>query len=216
MIIPFNPEDTFEINTACDVVYFEDDVLIVDNWYKNYDEIKNILLNTPVPRWKWVEGGKNFVDYLDCRLILPVHFYTAKTDANIQKYGSLLDKFYGATNVSLLTSLYEFNYYKNLKANVSNCLQHHPHVDATFNCIIYLDSLSSGGTAIYDSVEFLENKEHENLLFDTSKLSKKVIPAKPNRLVIFKGDRYHGGYVEVHNKYFVDWRINQVIFFQSN
>jgi hypothetical protein len=216
MIIPFSPEDVFEINDACNVVSFEDDVLIVDNWYKNYAEIKHILLNTPVPRWKWIEGGRNFVDYFDCRLSLPVHFCTDKTDEAMGKYAHLLNMFYGASDITLTSGYYEFNYYKNLRADVSNSMQHLPHVDVTFNCLVYLDSVCSGGTAVYDLTEPPVNKEQENLLFDVSGLTKKVIPAKPNRLVIFKGDRYHGGYVEDHNKYLNDWRINQVIFFQSN
>ena len=216
MIIPFNPDDIFEINESCDLVSFEDEVLVVDNWYKNYDEIKNILLNTPVPRWKWSEGGSNFVDYFDCRLVLPVHFYSNKTNIHMEKYDVLLERFYKATNLRLTTDLYEFNYYKNIKAGVSDSLQHYPHVDEAFNCIIYLDSICSGGTAIYDLAEPLENKEDENLLFDVSRLGKKIIPAKPNRLVIFKGDKYHGGYIQDHNKYLDDWRINQVMFFQSN
>jgi hypothetical protein len=216
MVIPFDPEYIFEINESCEVVSFEDEVLIVDNWYKNYDKMKNILLNTPVPRWKWVEGGRNFLDYFDCRLSLPVHFPTSKTNEYVGKYATLLNKFYKASDITLTSGLYEFNYYKNLKADVSSLMQHSPHVDFTFNCIIYLDSICSGGTAVYDLEGPFENKEHENLLFDVSKLNKKVIPAKPNRLVIFKGDRYHGGYIQDHNKYLNDWRINQVIFFQSN
>lgn len=216
MITPYNPDDVFELNANYNVVSFEDEVLVIDNWYKNYDEITNILFNTPVPRWKWTEGSHNFKDYFDCRLILPVHFFTEKTNEHLREYVRLLDKFYGVSYATLVNSVYEFNYYKNIKADVGNALQHHPHVDYTFNCIIYLDNISSGGTAIYDLAEPLENKEHENLLFNVSKLPKKIIPAKPNRLVIFKGNKYHGGYIQDHNKYLNDWRINQVIFFECN
>jgi hypothetical protein len=214
VILPYNPEELFETPKEVRVTSFEDGVLIVDGWYKNYEEIKSIILNTPVPRWKWAEGGRNFVDYFDCRLVLPIHFTSDKTPDNLSIYWQLVSKFFGMPSAQLINNLYEFNYYKNVNKNVSRDLQHHPHVDDVINCIIYLDEISSGGTAVYKIDHTLENKEHDNLLFNVSKLDKKVIPAKPNRMVMFNGTQYHGGYIEDHNKYVDDWRINQVMFFK--
>jgi hypothetical protein len=90
----------------------------------------------------------------------------------------------------------------------------HPHVDYYLNCIIYLDKICSGGTAIYD-IKNLDNHEHLNLLYDVSNVPFKLIQAKPNRLVLFNGDRFHGGYISDHTMYETNWRINQVVFFDK-
>jgi hypothetical protein len=215
MIIPYKPEELFETPKEFDVVSFENDVLVIDNWYKNYEDIKRLLLNTPVPRWKWSEDSKNFVDYFDCRLILPVHFPGSLAQDNLSVYVDIVTKFYGIANPCLKSFFYEFNYYKNIKLDVPKNLQHYPHMDYAINCIIYMDEISSGGTAIYETDSHIENKEATNLLYDISELNKTVIEAKPNRLVMFKGHKYHGGYIEDHNKYVKDWRINQIMFFEN-
>lgn len=216
MIIPYIPEQVFETHSDFKIVSFEDDVLVVDDWYKNFADIKNIILNTPVPRWKWSEKGRNFVDYFDCRLSLPVHFEGKQMEDNLSAYWQLIHRFYGFSSIKLVSGLYEFNYFRNVNRGVDSKMQHFPHVDYKLNCIIYLDDIAAGGTAIYDIKGELYNNEHENLLFDVSSIPKKVIPAKPNRMAIFRGDRYHGGYITDHDKYVDSWRINQVIFFDDN
>lgn len=215
MIFPYKPEELFETPRKVDVFSFENDVLIVDNWYKNYEDIKKILTNIPVPKWKCGEGSRNFIDYLDCRTVLPVNFPDESTSDNLKIYGDLIRQFYGFPEVYLQNYVYEFNYFKHIKEDVSRDLQHHPHVDYVINCIVYMDEVSSGGTAVYETDQAIENNEHINILYDVSGLKKTVIEAKPNRMVMLRGTKYHGGYIEDHNKYINDWRINQVMFFQN-
>jgi hypothetical protein len=215
MVIPFSPEDVFETHKDYEVISFEDEILVVDNWYKNFSRIKELLLNTPVPKWKASKESRNFVDYFDCRLILPIHVQSEKTDANMGPYVELAREYYGVKSLRLMNHLYEFNYYKNVRTNVSSDLQHYPHVDHQINCLVYMDDVCSGGTAVYETSEAIPNKEEDNLLFNISKLNKKVIQAKPNRMVMFRGTKYHGGYIEDHNKYVKDWRINQIMFFEN-
>jgi hypothetical protein len=212
MIIPFCPEELFEINSNYKVTSFDNDILIIDSWYKNYEDIEKVLQNMSIPNWKKHSEGRNFIDYYDCRTSIPVNFPTNNLDKIISNYPKIISKFFGE-NVNLLkNNPFEFNYYKNNVKNVSSNLQHFPHIDFDFNCIIYLDSVASGGTAIYD-VEYLENVEEYNLLHNVSKYNKHLIEAKPNRLAIFKGNRYHGGYINNHDDYFDKWRFNQVLFF---
>ena len=52
MIIPFIPEDLFQPGDDHQV-RFEDGVLIVDNWYRNFADVQAVLKNVSVPRWKW-------------------------------------------------------------------------------------------------------------------------------------------------------------------
>ena len=56
MNIPYVPEDLLEIGDY-EVVSNENNILVVDNWYKNFEELHQVVTNIPVPRWKWKEGS---------------------------------------------------------------------------------------------------------------------------------------------------------------
>ena len=215
MIIPYDPEELFETRDNFDIVSFDDGILIIDNWYKNYNGILDILSNTPVPIWKRSSGGRNFIDYYDCRPSLNVNFPTDKTRKNLQIYYDLLYQYYQINQAKIITRLYDFNFYKNIKKGIGNNIQHRPHVDGDVNCLIYLDPICSGGTAIYEINEKPIGQEDDNLLVDISSYNKKIIKAKPNRMVMFRGEKYHGGYIEDHDRYVDQWRMNQVILFEK-
>jgi hypothetical protein len=213
MNIPYVPEDLLEVGDY-QVVSNNNNILVIDDWYKNFDELHQVVTNIPVPRWKWKEGSRNFVDYYDCRPSLNINF------PNNDKIGSFFNHIGDLVQNHLqeqepfqfVGNLLDFNFYKNIKQGVPNTMQHHPHTDFKFNCVVYIDKVASGGTALYEKIDGLPNNEDENLLIDISKYEKTIIPAKPNRLVIFPGHIFHGGYIEDHDKYLEDWRINQVFF----
>ena len=215
MNIPYIPETLLEIGDY-KLHSFKDDILIIDNWYKNYNEMYEIVTNIPLPRWKWREGSRNFIDYYDCRPVLNMNYNAFEA---LNKYynqvGNLVSQYFSEEKaLEVKGQPLEFNFYKTINKDVPNKLQHHPHADFNYNCIIYLDKVSSGGTAIYKNIKQLANKEMENLLLDVSNYDKVVIPSKPNRLVIFSGEVYHGGYINNHNDYIDNWRMNQVFFFR--
>jgi hypothetical protein len=208
MITPYIPDELFEVNTNAKIK-FEDDVIIIDDYYKNYGDMHNVLTNMYVPRWKWSKQGRNFKDYYDCRPLL--------SNRESNKNESLTDLIYDLYKehkpIRIFNpSIHDFNYLKHIQNIPDNNKQFYPHADTPYASIIYLDKICSGGTAFYD-IQELDNKEHEALFFDVSGFNKKIINAKPNRHIIFRGDQYHGGYIEDHNKYVKDWRINQVIFY---
>lgn len=214
MIIPFIPQDLLAVNEEL-YIMIEDDVIIVDNFYRNYDQLYEVCQNMPVPRWKWHEKGKNFVDYYDCR---PSLLSTGVIDKHgmqvVQVINHLIKSgFNEQKDFILKNDLFEFNYYKNIKKNIPNSQQHFPHKDDAYNAVIHLDKICSGGTAFYQIDSNLDNDEHLNLLHDISHLEFKIIESKPNRLMLFNGNRYHGGYIDQHNLYIDNWRINQVMFF---
>jgi len=212
MNIPIIPEDLLEINDI-KVTSFDDDILIIDNWYKNYDLLIQVLDNVALPRWKWSSDSRNFIDYYDCRPIINVNFDDRqKIQSYLNKISSLIvDYFNEGKGLKLYTDILEFNFFKNLKKDVSSNYQHMPHIDYNYNCIIYLDNISSGGTALYPDINKINNLEHNDLLIDVSTYDKRIVKAKPNRMVIFKGNVYHGCFISDHNKYVNDWRINQII-----
>lgn len=214
MIIPFIPEELFQPGDDHQV-RFENGVLIVDNWYADFAGVRNVLTNMAVPRWKWSPNGRNFVDYYDCRPSIPGHWVTDRAFNGVnQALGYVRTFFRDRDELRLMNHLFEFNYYRAIRRDMPNTLQHHPHTDFRYNCLIYVDEVCSGGTALYEKAE-VPNSESDNLLYDVSGLRHRVIEAKPNRLVVFNGHQLHGGYIADHNAYLNDWRINQIMFFDQ-
>lgn len=216
MIKPFIVDQLFEINEELGIAFI-DDVIYIDNFYKNYEKIYELLNNTPVPNWKISPNSKNFVDYYDCFFGIDNTYCSEKYVNGIMKIGGLISQFFKEEKkITPRSSNFNFNIFKNITHNRSNDLQHFPHIDYAYNAIIYIDKICSGGTALYPDIERLHNTEQIDLFYDTSKINKKIIRAKPNRLAIFKGEQYHGGYIEDHNAYTGEnWRINQVMFFEE-
>jgi hypothetical protein len=215
MITPFKLDDLFEVSRNINPIYDRDtNAIIIDNYYKNFEEICNVLQNLYVPNWKISESSRNFVDYYDCRPIFSQFEVSQKRSFELQNMVDLINHFFPEKrNLYLENSHYEFNFFKHIQNLPDKKMQHFPHTDDAYNAIIYLDEISSGGTAIYD-MQKIENNEKETLFYDVSDIPKKIIPAKPNRLVLFDGSKMHGGYIDNHNSYVNNWRINQVLFFK--
>jgi len=217
MIKPVIFDELFEINDGL-TPEFNNGVIIIDNFYKNYSEIYEMLNNCSVNRWKSCEGSRNFVDYYDCRIEYSNVLFG---ESYVTKICSLIDliKYFFEDNreIGIHHATYQFNVYQNIKKDIPSTLQHVPHVDNTYNAIVYLDKICSGGTSIYPTINDMpDNVGVQNILYDVSNLDKLLIESKPNRLAIFEGTRYHGGYIKDHNVYTGEnWRINQVMFFHE-
>ena len=211
MIKPFRFDDIFKINPNATVLV-ENNCLIIDNFFLCYDEVLDYVNNINVEIWKHSLGGKNFVDYYDCRHAIQ-NWWRTQTDFDSSVI-TLIKNCYNCDVRPLGGSRIEFNYFKHLRKNVPTTHQHHPHVDFDFNLLVYLDEQSNGGTAIYNVDTYIENNEEENLLCDVSSLEKTIIKAKPNRCAIFNGHQYHGGHIDDHDVYYDNWRINLVKFYE--
>jgi hypothetical protein len=221
MIKPIVVDDIFEINDHRSITSFDNNVLVVDNWYKDIDAVMGVVNNLHAPRWKVVNEltTRNFKDYYDCRPLIQNQWHG---DKYYEMNCVIMDyiREYFKVNVSHPTTQdVLFNMYRNINKDVSNTMQHVPHVDGEFNAVIYLDDISSGGTAVYEyDAKFgngdLAADEGENVLYDIDGLNYTVIPAKQNRMVLYPGNIWHGGYISNHNDYVENWRINQVIFFR--
>lgn len=206
---PFITEHLFEINKDITVTINKDHV-IIDNYYKNYDDINAFFENAQVESWKMSERSRNFIDYYDCRYMIKNWF----PDENLmqKRLGTihqLIHDFTGKTEIYVQKGL-EFNLFRHRRKSISQNLQHHPHYDGgMYNYLTYIDPHCSGGTAIYENID-IENKEADNLLVDISNYTlKHVIPAKPNRTIIFNGELLHAAYIENNDVYYDNWRITQ-------
>ena len=212
MITPFVSDDLFEINNNAEINYDSvNEVIYIDNVFLNYDDILDLIYNIKVESWKKSHNSRNFIDYYDCRLSYNnVNSY--KKDN--QLLYDLINTYFNINNKELFfRNAYTFNYFKNNIKGLTNKYQFYPHYDNAFNIIFYLDNICNGGTAIYENVDNWINQEEHNLFYNVEKLKiKNIIQSNPNRASIFAGNRLHGGYIDKHDIYYYNWRINMVNF----
>lgn len=213
MIFPFIPEDLFELNDNLNP-QFKDNVIIIDDVFKNFEDITNLCYNTPVEPWKFAPSTRNFKDYYDCRLSIQNYFpLPNKINKRLYTLKSIISYFFNLETSPNFHKSLDFNYFKHKKLNIPTNYQFQPHTDdSSYNCIFYIDPYENGGTAIYEQSNIKDN-EHINLFYDISNLTiKTLIPSKPNRCAIFQSNLLHGGYIQNHDVYYKDWRINLVNF----
>ena len=212
---PIIIDDLFKISSKINPYMIDNDVIVIDNVYENFNQIVDILQNGIAPSWKISETSRNFKDYYDCRPVIPIWFNRKNTNFFINTICDLIKSFYGVNDLKCLNGhMREFNMFKHINLpDPTKDIQFFPHRDTRFTGITTFDSICSGGTAIYDIDFQLENDEKENLFYDVTNIPKRVIQSNPNSMIIFRSTQYHGGYIEDHKKYLNDWRINEVLFF---
>lgn len=212
MITPILCEDVFELNDNLQY-NVDNEVIIIDDLFKHYDQITNIIYNANVEAWKYSPQSANFIDYYDCRMrfsnYFPIH---TKIEKRLGTLANIITNVFG--NEYAFQQTFDFNYFRHKIQGVSGNLQLYPHYDMdNLNIIVYLDKDSNGGTALYKNVEPWDNKEEVYTLCDVSNLEiEHIIPAKPNRCAIFSGKRLHNAYIYDHDVYYHNWRINLVNF----
>ena len=212
MINPFISDELFEINRNATVSFDAvNEIIYIDDVFKNYEEILDLIYNVNVESWKMSSTSRNFIDYYDCRL----DYNNEKTYKKDNRFFyDLINYYFKLNNKELFfQNAYTFNYFKNKIKGITSNYQFFPHYDNAFNIIFYLDTTCNGGTAIYENIDNWVNEEKHNLFYDISRLeTKTIIQSKPNRASIFKGDKLHGGYIQTHDVYYYNWRINMVNF----
>lgn len=220
MDIPFRPDQLFELNPDRGPVEVHGDWISVDNFYKNYDLIFDVLNGMPKETWKCKEGSRNFLDYYDCRPAFQNHM--GKMNGTAQENTKLLthwiNTYLRSEETPKKMSLFgkhhtiDFNMFKFVK-EYDYPYQHCIHKDIGWTAIIYLDKVADGGTALYKS-PFNGQSEFVSVMQDVSEETLiEVIPAKPNRLAIFNGSKIpHSAWFDDHRKYIDHWRMNQVMF----
>ena len=209
MPVPFIPEELFKLNPDSNLVY-HDDWVCIDDFYQNFNDIQHMVDCMPAEAWKMSNWSRNFKDYYDCRPTF-ANWAPSKDMINdrLEPLNRLIGKLVGWDDVAIEKS-FAFNVFKHKKQGVPKSMQHHPHYDTDMvNMVIYIDPYANGGTALYEN-EDIENKEGSTLIVDVSKYKiREIIPAKPNRCVIFPGNQLHGAYIEDNDIYYNNWRITQ-------
>ena len=213
---PYEFEVLFEPNFNTPEVH--DGYLVIDNFYKNFEDIHEMAINSSCPNWKNSRDSKNFKDYYDCRPQLWDPYPNEDYRERRYRYiSSMLGEHFGfRSSVSFEPMV--GNMFKLIK-KIPKGHQFIPHMDESINMIVTIDKVRDGGTAFYKHSRMGEVGHEEQLdafpLLDEDNLPLHIVPSVPNRCVIFKGSIPHGGYIEEPKRYYNDWRMNYVQFLEG-
>jgi hypothetical protein len=236
-MFPFRPEEAFAVNNEIDIEIVtiegtDNQVVIADDFYKNPDTVRQIILNTPYPIWKDQPDTRNFIDYYDCRQSLNLTYIAPQLAVK-----QIAEQFlHIAVNAPAQT--FNTNLFKLLTEQPANS-QPYPHDDGNLLAALVMlntEAECSGGTAFYrcksprldrmpadperhrevherifsgDNYEtgshyFMENYEKYWEVLG-------VVPMKFNRMLVYPGVFFHGAWHE-QNAFSDCYRINQVMF----
>jgi uncharacterized protein (TIGR02466 family) len=135
--------------------------VVIDDFLKHPERVREVVDNAPAANWKHEEGGRNFLDYYDCRLRFPIRFPNSMIAAAQQAIGKVYSLKTRPADASV-----DVNWFMQIHEKRGDFAV--PHNDMTekvrrsFTCIVYLNRRHecSGGTA------FFRFKKSSSLVFD--------------------------------------------------
>lgn len=151
---PFLFNELFEVrkNIGLDLNAVQDTIptVAIDNLLEHPERVREVIGSTPATNWKHEPGGRNFVDYYDCRLRFPIRHPNSLVSVAQQA----IAKVYGI-NTRPADASVDVNWFMQINARRADFAV--PHSDITervrrsFTCILYLNTPEecSGGTAFF-------------------------------------------------------------------
>ena len=216
---PFLFNELFDVNSKFNVVLqpIEDAIptVVVDDFLKHPEQVREIIGATPATNWKHEAGGRNFVDYYDCRLRFPVRY----PNKVISAAARVIHEVYQFKTRPADTSV-DVNWFMQIKEKRGDFAV--PHADMSeqtsrsFTCIIYLNRQTecSGGTAFFrfkKSNSLVMDEAYARAIKADSRLAETgldywveqsrdawervgVIDMVPGRMLIFPSEYFHAAY----------------------
>lgn len=216
---PFLFNELFEIepdlNLAPRPVQDKIPLLVIDNVLKHPDRVREVIGAAPAANWKHEAGGRNFVDYYDCRLRFPIRHPNTLVAVAQQA----INKIYGERTRPADASV-DVNWF--MQINEKRASFAVPHSDITenvtrsFTCVLYLNDSEecSGGTAFFrfkpsDSLSMDEG--YARAVHDDPRMGESGLdywPAdsgqyweqigevemRPGRLIVFPSEFFHAAW----------------------
>lgn len=197
----------------------------MDNFYKYPDLVLDQITSKVPPIWKSEDKGSfNTIHFEDRRHIIPI----PELKEVYGKVGELIeskdpgrgnsnDHGYLFTNHTIFYSDPESTKFNDYKSN-----WWWPHIDSGYNGICYLnkDSNDEVATNLYRTIKpdpnYTKFPEHRRPWIPFEYWERvKFFRAKFNRFVLFDGRKYYHGMNIENDKYFHEFRLNQVFFFKD-
>ena len=189
--------------------------IVVDDFLKNPEEARDVVGRTPAANWKHEQGGRNFVDYYDCRLRFPMR----QPSSMISAAQHLIRQIY-KINTRPLGASVDVNWF--MQINEKRADYAVPHNDITenvrrsFTCILYLNRSEecSGGTAFFrfkKSGSLMLDEAYANAIRDDTRIAETgldywggsagewwetvgSVAMVPGRLLIFPSEYFHAAH----------------------
>jgi uncharacterized protein (TIGR02466 family) len=216
---PFLFEDVFEVRQDLKLtlqpIQNAIPTVVIDDFLKYPERARDVIGRAPAPNWKHEKGGRNFVDYYDCRLRFPIRHPNRMISAAQQ----VIHQVYKVTTRPLDASV-DVNWFMQIKPKRADSAV--PHNDVTdkvqrsFTCILYLNRREecSGGTGFFrfkKSGSLVLDEPYLRAIGDDPRLAETgldywpsetqqawervgTVDMAPGRLLIFPSEYFHAAY----------------------
>ena len=216
---PFLFNELFDVHTnlhlSLDPISGEIPTVFIDDVLKYPERVREVIGSTPAANWKNEVGGRNFIDYYDCRLRFPIRYPTSLVSV-AQK---AIKEVY-AVDTRPADASVDVNWFMQIESKRANHAV--PHSDMTenvgrsFTCIVYLNRKgeSSGGTAFFrfrESGSLIIDKAYVRATKADPRLAETghdywpartdeywelvgTVGMEPGRMLIFPSDYFHAAY----------------------
>jgi uncharacterized protein (TIGR02466 family) len=216
---PFLFNELFEVRTdlrlSLEPIKNAIPTVVVDDFIKHPEQARDVVGRAPAANWKHEQGGKNFVDYYDCRLRFPIRYPNAMIAAAQQ----IIRKVY-ELNTRPADASVDVNWFMQINEKRADFAV--PHNDMTenvrrsFTCILYLNRREecSGGTAFFrfkKSGSLVLDEPYARAIREDSRIAETgldywpggaadwwetvgTVDMVPGRLLIFPSEYFHAAY----------------------
>jgi hypothetical protein len=189
--------------------------VVIDDFLKHPEEARDVVGRAPAANWKHEKGGKNFVDYFDCRLRFPIR----PPNGMIAAAQQVIRKVYSIETRPSDASV-DVNWFMQIREKRADFAV--PHNDMTanvkrsFTCIVYLNRREecSGGTAFFrfrKSGSLVLDEPYLQAIREDSRIAETgldywgggaekwwehvgAVDMVPGRLLIFPSEHFHAAY----------------------
>jgi len=216
---PFLLNELFDVRTdlkiKLEAIQNTIPTVVVDDFLKHPEQARDVVGSAPAANWKYEKGGKNFVDYYDCRLRFPIMY----PNSMIAAAQEIIRQVYQVSTRPAEASV-DVNWFKQIHEKRANSAV--PHNDMTdkirrsFTCIVYLNRREecSGGTAFFrfkKSNSLVLDEPYVQAVQEDKQLGETgrdywpsaaeeswerigAIDMVPGRLLIFPSEYFHAAY----------------------
>jgi hypothetical protein len=216
---PFLLNELFDVRTdlklKLEAIQNTIPTVVVDDFLKHPEQARDVVGSAPAANWKYEKGGKNFVDYYDCRLRFPIMY----PNSMIAAAQEIIRQVYQVSTRPAEASV-DVNWFKQIHEKRADSAV--PHNDMTdkvrrsFTCIVYLNRREecSGGTAFFrfkKSNSLVLDEPYVQAIQADSRLAETgrdywpsaaaeawervgAIDMVPGRLLIFPSEYFHAAY----------------------